>query len=299
MAMFGNAERTHLSDDAIRHVRSLLETMIFEIVPLKSADPALDALPPNSAVSVTASPIKGLETTIALSDRVRAAGHRPIPHISTRLVEGPDHVAGLARWFRGEGHDTIFVIAGDSEEAVGPYAGSEQFLVDLFALDHGLASVGVAAYPDGHAFIRNDDLHDHLHTKQALFAEAGVASWASTQMCFDTDVIANWIRAERDAGLTMPIHLGIPGVVDRTKLMTMGVRLGVGASLRFLKKNRSVVTRLLAPGSYDPSDIVAPLVADLLALGVDGFHSFTFNQIAATVQWRDSILAESADVDRI
>ncbi|NCU81044.1 MAG: methylenetetrahydrofolate reductase, partial [Acidimicrobiia bacterium] len=32
----------------------------------------------------------------------------------------------------------------------------------------------------------------------------------------------------------MPIQLGVPGVVDRTRLMTLGVRVGVGQSMRYL-----------------------------------------------------------------
>ena len=111
-------------------------------------------------------------------------------------------------------------------------------------------------------------------------------------MCFDTDLIVSWLRAERESGFTLPVHLGIPGVVDRTKLMTMGVRLGVGASLRFLKKNRAAVTKLITPGHYDPDDILEPMVDELEGLRVTGLHVFTFNQVEATNEWRDAILNE-------
>ena len=87
----------------------------------------------------------------------------------------------------------------------------------------------------------------------------------------------------------MPIHLGVPGVVDRAKLMTMGVRLGVGASLRFLKKNRSAVTKLLAPGAYNPDDILLPMANELEELGIEGLHVFTFNQVQSTEAWRQSV----------
>ncbi len=281
------------SEQAMAYRRRLVENMVFELIPLKSVDAAIDALPTNSLVSVTASPVKGLDATMELTDRIRARGHRPVPHIAARLVEGPEHVAKIASWMKTEGHETLFAIAGDAEEPAGPYEGTHRFLSDLFTHDHGLTKVGVASYPDGHALISSEICHEQLHAKQALLAEAGVEGWASTQMCFDTDLIVSWLREQRAAGLTLPVHLGIPGVVDRSKLMTMGVRLGVGASLRFLKKNRAAVKKLLAPGAYDPDDLLVPLASNLEALNIDALHVFTFNQVEQTDSWRQGVLAET------
>ena len=291
MSRFGkNTDTPPVDDAAMAYRRDLVDNMVFELIPLKSVDAGIDALPPNSPVSVTASPVKGLDATMELTDRIRSLGHRPIPHIAARLVESQDHVAQIAKWMKTEGYQTLFCVAGDAEEPAGPYEGAHSFLNDLFAQDHGLTTVGITAYPDGHALISNEILHEQLHAKQALLAEAGVNGWASTQMCFDTDLIADWLRNERAEGFELPIHLGIPGVVDRAKLMTMGVRLGVGASLRFLKKNKAAVTKLLAPGAYDPDDILEPLTASLDALGIKGLHVFTFNQVEATEAWRQSVL---------
>lgn len=288
MALSNNSNPGASSNGTYR--QQLVDSMVFELIPLKSVDAAIQALPPNSPVSVTASPVKGLDATKELTDRIRNEGHRPVPHIAARLVEGPEHVQSLAKWLKTEGYETLFSIAGDAEEPAGPYEGAHSFLSDLFAQDHGLTTVGITAYPDGHALISSDVCHEQLHAKQALLAEAGVQGWASTQMCFDTDLIASWLTKERAAGFELPIHLGIPGVVDKAKLMTMGVRLGVGASLRFLKKNRAAVKQLLAPGAYDPDDILVPLEPSLEELNIGGLHVFTFNQVEATEAWRQSVL---------
>ncbi len=293
MALFGKKEGAAASETSMAYRRGLVEDMVFELIPLKSVDAGIEALPENSLVSVTASPVKGLDATMELTDRIRNAGHRPVPHIAARLVEGPEHVAKLANWMKTEGYETLFCVAGDAEEPAGPYEGAHAFLSDLFAQDHGLKKVGITSYPDGHALISNEICHEQLHAKQALLAEAGVEGWASTQMCFDTDLITSWLRAEREAGFTLPVHLGIPGVVDRSKLMTMGVRLGVGASLRFLKKNRAAVTKLMAPGAYDPDDILEPMVNDLEDLNISGLHVFTFNQVEATEAWRQVVINEA------
>ena len=292
MALFTRNSKTATNSPAMQYRRQLVETMTFELIPLKSVESGIEALPPNSKVSVTASPVKGLDATIALTDRIRDAGHRPVPHIAARLVEGPERVAALAKWLRTEGYDTIFCVAGDAPTPAGPYEGAHAFLTDLLAADHGLKSVGITSYPDGHNLISKEICHEQLHAKQALLTEAGIDGWASTQMCFDTDLMTSWLRSERESGFTLPVHLGIPGVVSRTNLMKMGARLGVGASLRYLQKNRTAVIKLLAPGAYDPDDILEPMVDDLEALNITGLHVFTFNQVAATEEWRQTILAE-------
>ena len=112
---------------------------------------------------------------------------------------------------------------------------------------------------DGHALIDQKVVHDALHAQQALLAEAGVAGFASTQMCFDVDQWKRWATAERAAGFTLPLHLGVPGVIDRAKLLTMGARLGIGSSMRFVKKNSGTIFKLFSPTGYDPSKLIAPM----------------------------------------
>ena len=270
---------------------SLLDHVIIEIVPLKSAPAAVAALPPRSTVSVTCSPVKGIQATLELASEVLGAGHQVVPHLAARMVEGPEHVARIAAWCKREGVRSVFVIGGDQETPKGPYRDGVEFLQAILAADHNLTDIGFAAYPDGHALIDRRVLHEATHAKQALVEAAGLAPFVSTQMCFDPGLIRTWLEHERAAGLRASLHLGIPGVVDRTKLLTMGARLGVGTSLRFLKKNRATVGRLLSPGGYDPSSLVRPLEADAQRLGIDSLHLFTFNEVEQTERWRASALA--------
>jgi methylenetetrahydrofolate reductase (NADPH) len=133
-------------------------------------------------------------------------------------------------------------------------------------------------------------LHDALHAKQALVAEAGLRGSVTTQMCFDPARIREWLAGERAAGLTLPIELGLPGVVDRARLLSMGMRLGVGASLRYLRKNRATMGRMIGVGGYDPTELVSALAADATSLRITGLHSFTFNSVAPTASWQQAVL---------
>jgi methylenetetrahydrofolate reductase (NADPH) len=285
---FGSSKRAVVSSPAMRE---LVRNLHFELVPMKSIEDAIEALPPNADVSITCSPAKGISATQEHTERLLALGHRPTPHISARLVESPVHAKQIAAWLREQHLSEVFVIAGDATEQVGPYEGTLPFMRDLLEADPGVARVGFAGYPDGHAFIDAAELSEQVHAKQSLLAEAGVDGWISTQMCFDADRIRAWLTEQRAAGITMPIRLGIPGVVDRTRLMTMGARLGVGSSMRYLSKNRSTVMKLMAPGGYDPTELVVALADDAATLGIEALHSFTFNAVADTRQWQEAIVA--------
>jgi len=270
--------------------KSLIRNLTFEVIPLKSFDDAVAALPAASPVSVTCSPVKGIAETMRLTELVRNAGHTAIPHIAARMVSSPQHADEIASWLRTEQIGQMFLVGGDADPAAGPYTDAAHFLRDLLDRSPELHTVGVTSYPDGHAFISDQLLSEALHQKQAILAEAGVAGYASTQMCFDQDKIVSWLSSERQNGFELPIHLGIAGVVDRAKLMKMGVRLGVGTSLGFLKKNRKALTKLLSQSDYDPATLLDPLAEDLERLIVTGIHCFTFNQVEATEQWRQSVV---------
>ena len=145
---------------ATAEVRRLVAATRYELVPMKSVDEAIEALPESSTVSVTCSPTKGIPATLDLTTRLLDLGHHPIPHISARMVEGPDEVFKLAAWIREHGLRDLFVVGGDAEQPHGPYADGLSFLRDLLAHDHGLERIGVPAYPDGHPFIDRSVLRD-------------------------------------------------------------------------------------------------------------------------------------------
>jgi methylenetetrahydrofolate reductase (NADPH) len=88
------------------------------------------------------------------------------------------------------------------------------------------------------------------------------------------------------------VLVGLPGPVERAKLLSMATKIGVGESTRFLAKNRSVFARIATPGGYDPTRFLercAKAFADPAML-VEGLHVFTFNQIAETERWRIELL---------
>lgn len=280
-------------DQHRQYRRKLLEGLTFEVVPMSNVDAAIAALPPASEVSVTCSPVKGIDETMRLTDQIRELGHTAIPHIAARMVEDRSHVARIAAWMRTERIGRMFLVGGDADQP-GAYHDAASFLRDLLDAGPELHAIGVTAYPDGHTAIPSNVLSQALMEKQSLLAGADIVGYASTQMCYAPDRIVEWLEAERRNGMDLPIHLGIAGVVDRTKLMKMGVRLGIGTSLSYLRKNRKALGKLMTSSDYDPDALLEPLSTDLERLRISGIHCFTFNQVATTEAWRQEALRSLA-----
>jgi methylenetetrahydrofolate reductase (NADPH) len=140
----------------------------------------------------------------------------------------------------------------------------------------------VAGYPESHPLI-----HDDV-TIQAMWDKRDHATHVVSNLCFDPARLAQWVERMRGRGTTMPLWVGMSGPVERTKLVLMATKIGVGESTRFLAKNRSMLTRMAAPGGYVPErflDRIAPTLARPESL-VEGLHVFTFNQVRETERWR-------------
>src|SRR4029079_10523460 len=110
--------------------------------------------------------------------------------------------------------------------------------------------------------------------------------------CVDQQHVPQWVRRLWAQRITMPLLLGLPGPVDRTKLLSMAGKIGVGESTRFLNKHKGTFARLAAPGGFTGEKFLQKCAAELSApeMGVEGVHVFTFNQVAETEKWRAALL---------
>ncbi len=270
-------------------MRALVENAALELIPMKSLDEAVRALRPASRISMTCSPAKSIEATLDETERLVALGHTVTPHISARMVQSDEHLRSIAARVEEIGVTEIFVVAGDADPH-GVFFDAIEFLEAFLALDPAVTHIGYTAYPDTHPLIDEQQLHDALHRKQALILGSGRTAHVTTQMCFSAEQIRTWLQGERDAGFTVPVHLGLPGVIDRAKLMTMGMRLGVGTSLRYLSKNRKSLSKLMTQRAFQPDQLLRPMAQDFDQLGIEGLHLFSFNQVATTEEWRDRTL---------
>ena len=270
--------------------RRLIQDARYEVVPLKSLNDQIPQLPAGCSVSVTCSPTKGIEPTLELSAQLNGNGHHAVPHIAARLVEGREHVEKIAARINEHGITEVFVVGGDPDP-VGPYVDGLSLMRDLLPLCHTVRTVGVPSYPDHHTVIPDAALDEALLAKQALIGELGLQGFTSTQMCFNVKTIEQWLVRQRERGLALPVHLGVPGAVERARLISLGTRLGIGSSLRYLRKNSGAILRMFSPASYDPDKLIAPISRRADELHITALHVFTFNSIESTAAWQRKSLA--------
>ena len=258
----------------------LLAASKFEVIPLKHAASRARHLPFGATVSVTASPAKDMEATLTLAGELQELELNVVPHLSARMTKDRTHLEKLLARMGEAGMDQVFVVGGDATD-FGEFSDAPQLLAAMGDLDHAVTQIGITGYPEGHPLISDQAL------RTAMAVKVPYASYIATQMCFDVAAIVTWIREIRAAGIELPLYIGIPGVVNPVRLASIGARIGVGASLRYVMKNRSFLFKLLRPGPYKPTRLVhgiARACADE-DLGIRGFHIFTFNEVERTVEW--------------
>jgi methylenetetrahydrofolate reductase (NADPH) len=287
---FGRTEeKAPLSGEERTAVRALVAAAKYELIPLKNVRDEATQLPPGAVATVTASPKHGLEATLDVCEFVAGRGHVVIPHFSARMVRDRAHLTDLLARARGIGLKKVFVVGGDATEP-GEFADGLALLRAMHESGHPFEEVGVPSYPEGHVNIPDDVLMRVLKEKQQY------AQSTTTQMAFNPQAVAEWIAKIRAEGVTLPVHLGTPGVLEMTKLLRIAAQIGVADSARYLQKNTGLIGHLANPGSFGPDaflQALAPAIADPAA-NIGGLHIFTMNAVGATAAWQKGMLEELA-----
>jgi methylenetetrahydrofolate reductase (NADPH) len=277
--------------DGLKAAARLLSRPRFEVIPTSSTEEAvLKWVPREVTVAVTASPAKGLEATLSLAERLSKHGYHVVPHVSARLVVDTAHLEEIVARLVSCGIDDVFIPAGDADPPVGSFDSALALLVQLDEMERPFKHMGITGYPESHPAI-SDDV-----TVQAMWDKRRYATYIVSNMCFDAATVRRWIKRVRARGVELPIYFGLAGPVERTKLLNMATKIGVGESARFLSGHVGWFLRMGAPGGYDPArllDRTGAVLADPLSI-IEGIHLFTFNQVRQTEEWRQSLLASLA-----
>jgi methylenetetrahydrofolate reductase (NADPH) len=271
---------------AAEGVATLLGEARFELMPFDSFGEQMAHLPDGASIAITASPTLGLEATIEWTEKAAEEGYEIIPHVAARYVEDETHLDEIATRLKAAGVSDIFVPGGDREEPVGEFESAYELLVALDGLGYEFEEVGITGYPEGHDFLSEETLRDAMEVKTPY------ATYITTQLCYDPEAIVTWTEQLRDRGVELPVEVGIPGVMKYQRLLNISRKVGVGDSVRFLRKTSGVlgfVRQLVGSrGKYTPDDIVEGLApyADDPEYDILGIHIYTFNQVPDTESWR-------------
>jgi methylenetetrahydrofolate reductase (NADPH) len=252
----------------------------FEILPVGRGERDAEQLRTPVHLTVTCSPKHGPDQTIEAAKRLSTLGHAVTVHIAARMVRDPAHIDSLLAGMAEAGVDDLFLIGGDAEEPAGLYTGADQLLPLIAEHPRRPRTIGIAGYPEGHPLISDEELD------RTLIEKSRYADYVTTQMCFDADAVRAWITRQRERGIDLPVLIGMAGKVSRARLLELSVKIGVGPSLKFVRKQRGL-RRLFSRASTADKLYAALLPAlDDPKLNVAGFHFFTFNNLIDTWQWQ-------------
>jgi len=266
----------------------LLRAARYEVLPTPTIeDKVLEHVPTDRVLTVTASPAKGLDATFDLAERLAKQGYTVVPHVAARMIRDRSELSEICDRLTTAGIRDVFVPAGDKTPPEGDYDSALALLTDLTELGSPFRDVGITGFPETHPLI-SDDV-----TVQSMWDKRRHATSIVSNLVFDPAAVDSWLVRLRARGITLPIWLGLPGPVERTKLLSMATKIGVGDSTRFLVKHKGAMLRLAAPGGFTGERFLEQCAAALArpGAGVTGLHVFTFNQVAEAEEWRGTFLA--------
>ena len=271
-----------ISETVAKRIRQDLQKSYMEIIPVPGIEDKLDSLPSDMYLAVTCSPTKGVDETLELSEKLIERGFKVTPHIASKCVSGEKHLEEIIKKLDELGIESIFVPGGDRPEPMGDFNNALDLLKALKKLGHNLNKIGMAAHPEGHPDVSDEILMEALEEKKDL------ADFIVTQMCFDAEILNDWMNQIHNKGVELPVWVGLPGVIERGRLLKTSLRIGVGDSLRFLRKKSQVATELMKSSIYNPDDLVRDITEkiDINDSKLAGYHIYCFNQIETTEKWR-------------
>lgn len=170
------------------------------------------------------------------------------------------------------GVSTVLALRGDMP--AGQSAGDFRLAKDIIPmLKEAGFTVGAAAYPEGHisCFDAPQNIQ-HLKEKQAAGADFFV-----TQLCFDNDILLNFLDRAQAAGVNAPIACGVMPFLAKSQLQRMVFLCGSSLPAPIIK--------LLAKYEDDPEQLrqagIRYACQQLVGLAknqVDGLHVYAMNQ---------------------
>ncbi len=284
------------SPDVRARVAHLLERATIEVYS-RNAPETLDAyFPRGRDVYVSYLPGDDFHKRVEIASALRAAGYNPVLHVPARQILSAnmleDYIGGAAAAAK---IDRVLLIAGDSTRARGPYSTSLELIESGVFQRHGVKIVDVAGHPEGNVGMSPDHLSRVLVDKRDAARASGLDMGIVSQFSFDPRPVETWLGMIHDAGLDVPVRVGLAGPASPATLLKFALRCGIGNSVSAVQKHVGTIGRLLR--DTGPEGVVRGLGKVLTSEAgarVECFHFFPFGGLAKTSAWIRSAMDGAA-----
>ena len=293
MALLNFRKKTEAPAGASAEVEAFLKGYSIEVMPRTAAkvDSFRDLLPEGTRVYIAHIEGTPIEEMVATAKRLADEGYPVMPHFPARIIKDQATLENWIAMYQGEaGVKQALLLAGGVTNPHGDFDSSMQLLETGLFDKAGFTNLHVAGHPEGNKDIDPDgsdkNVMDALRWKQK-FSETTDAQMAlATQFAFDAKPIIAWADSLKEAGIDIPVHIGIAGPAKLQTLIKFAIACGVGPSLKVLQKRAMDVSKLLLP--YEPTDVIAELAAHKAAnpdFNIDKVHFFPLGGIKTNANW--------------
>ncbi|WP_120501148.1 methylenetetrahydrofolate reductase [Roseovarius sp. EL26] len=293
MALLNFKKRDKAATVPNEQVHAFLQDYSIEVMPrtAEKVEDFRDLLPAGTRVYIAHIEGTPIEEMVATAKRIAAEGFPVMPHFPARIIKDQATLADWIARYQGEANvDQALLLAGGVDKPHGDYHSSMQLLESGEFDKAGFKRLHVAGHPEGNKDIDADgstkNVDDALRWKQKFNDTTDAKMALATQFAFDAKPIIEWANSLSEAGITIPVHIGIAGPAKLQTLIKFAIACGVGPSLKVLQKRAMDVTKLLLP--YEPTDVLAELAAHKAAnpdFNITKVHFFPLGGIKTNANW--------------
>ena len=273
----------------------LLDGYSIEVMPKTAAKISAfrEILPAGTRVYVAHIDGTPIADMVATVKRLVGEGFPVMPHIPARSIPNRATLADWLDRYAGEtGVDQALVLGGGRSDPAGAFDCASQLLETGLFEAKGFRRIHVAGHPEGNRDIDpkggNRVSFEHTRWKQDWARETGVEMAIATQFCFSAAPVIAWTDALREAGVTLPVHIGVAGPAKLQTLIKYAMMCGVGPSLQVLQRRAADVTKLMTP--FTPEGVLRDLAAHKAKrpdFQVERVHFFPLGGIGKSAEFCD------------
>lgn len=272
---------------------ALLDGYSIEVMPRTAAkiENFREFLPAGMRVYIAHIDGTPIEDMVSTAKRLTDDGYAVMPHVPARLIRDKAMLEDwISRYVNEAGVTQALLLAGGLTSPRGELESSLQLLETGLFGRYGFKRLHVAGHPEGNRDIDRDSttrLVDRaLKFKQAYSENTDAEMAIVTQFAFDAGSITRWAERIADAGVTLPIHLGVAGPTKLQTLIKFALSCGVGPSLSVLQRRAMDLSKLLIP--YEPDEFLSE-IANYKATHpqslIEQIHVFPLGGIRASADW--------------
>jgi methylenetetrahydrofolate reductase (NADPH) len=226
-----------------------------------------------------------IEEMVETAKKINDQGFCAMPHFPARIIKDKNVLEDWISRYKNEANvSNALLIAGGANKPYGQYDSSIQLIESELFDKADFNNLHIAGHPEGSMDIDPDG--STTNVDQALswkneFSKRTDANMAiTTQFSFDANSVISWANNIKEAGIDIPVHIGIAGPAKLQTLLRYSIECGVGASIKIIQKRAKDLTKLLLP--YKPTNIITELAtykANNPSFNIEKVHFFPLGGI--------------------